>query len=383
MASELVTMARWAMLALTCALAGSLTVGCGERKPHSAREPLQPGRGYAYTAVLMSAHPQYRALARLDMAANQLDEAEMELPLSLMGRRMSPVTLTETLAYGADPARLAQWRQWWEARYTEADELADGELPRDLWAGLEWEREQSRKQVDRRMATADMELSRRLAKVRAGLVRQMQERLNNLELDLTGRESDVLEAAAEERKRIWESIDRQVELARESGDEDLIQLRAQLEAEAAARAAEARREAEETARVRAEQVARAGETLHSEMAGELEALQWHNPAAAELVSEPSEANRRQASAEHTVEQAQATRREALEWQRTQLRAAAARLRMKLKRETEVWAIAVARRNDIQLQLLPGGRAEGRDMTQPIAAELEMVWRGTEGVGEHG
>jgi hypothetical protein len=309
------------------------------------------------------------------MAASQLDQAEMALPLSLMGRTASPVTLTETLAYGADPARLAQWRQWWEARYTDADELADGDLPRDLWAGLEWEREQARKQVAQRMATAEMELSRHLAKVRAGLVRQMQERLNNLELDLTGRESDVLKAAGEERERIWASINHQVELARESGEGDLVRLRAQLEAEAVERASEARREAEETARARAEQVARAGETLHEEMAGELEASQWQSPAAAELVSDPSEANRRLASGADALAQAQATRRDVAETQRMQVRAAGARLRAKLKRETEVWAIAVARRNDVQLQLLPGGRSEGRDMTDAIAAELELVWRG--------
>ncbi len=372
MASEPVIISRWVMLALACAL-----VGCGEREPDSTREPLQPGRGYAYTAVLMSAHPQYQALARLDMAAIQLDQAdEIELPFSLMGRRLPPVTLTETLAYGANPTRLAQWRQWWEERYTEADELADGDLPRDLWAGLEWEREQGRKQVNQRMATAEMGLSRHLAKVRAGLVRQMQERLNNLELDLSGRESDVLKAAGEERARIWESINRQVELERESGEGDLVKLRAQLEAEAAGRVDEARRAAEETARERAEQVARAGETLHSEMAGELEASQWQNPVAAELAADPSEANRRLTSGEDTIGRALATRRDVLERQRMQVRAAAARLRIKLKRETEVWAIAVARRNDVQLQLLPGGRSEGRDMTDAIAAELESVWRGT-------
>ncbi len=359
------------MVGLVCAL----VAGCDKREPNATREPLQPGRGYAYTAVLMSAHPQYRALARLDMAATGLDQAEMQLPLGLMGRRASPVTLTETLAYGADPARLAQWRQWWEDRYTQADELADGDLPRDLWAGLEWERDQARQQVAERMATADMELSRHLAKVRAGLVRQMQERLNNLELDLTGRESDVLKAAAEERERIWASINHQVELAREAGEGDMARLRTQLEAEATQRAGEARREAEETARARAEQVASAGETLHSEMAGELEASQWQIPAAAELTSAPSEANRRLASGEDTIQRALATRSDVVDRQRMQIRAAAARLRTKLKRETEVWAVAVARRNDVQLQLLPGGRSEGSDMTNAIAAELELVWRG--------
>jgi len=347
--------------------------GCGEREAREPRQPIAPGPGYAYTAVLMAAHPLYGALARLELASARLGDDEMGLAGGLMGSEFETVTLTETLAYGPNLDSLLQRQGWWAEQYRRHHGLVE-ELPRDLWARLEWEREDAQRQVERRMREAGAELTRELARLRARLVREQQERLNNLGLDLAGRESDVLRAAEEEQARIWAVIERQVELAREAGERDLSELRRELEDQADARVARAREQAEETARERREQMAMAGEELHDEMGAEMDAVVVADLPAQEMSYDPSPANRQLAAGERSWAEAGAAREEVVDRQRRRLLAAQARLRVALKEDTELWALAVARRHDVQLQLLPGGSRVGNDITSSIAGELSRVWR---------
>ena len=113
--------------------------GCRESEARAPGEVIEPGPGYAYTAVLMTAHPLYETLARLEQASEQLGDDDADLMATLTLGRFQPVTLTETLAYGPDLDSLAQRQEWWGEQYRRRYGIAEG-LPRDLWAGLEWER---------------------------------------------------------------------------------------------------------------------------------------------------------------------------------------------------------------------------------------------------
>jgi len=367
-------MSRALILCSVCAFVGLAAVGCGQRQARVHRIPQTVEPGYAYTAVLMASHPMYPTLTRLELAASALSEDDTSSLAGLMSRRIEPLTLTEMLGPTADPAALAGRQRWWQKRY-EAVAGLESELPKDLWAGLEWEREQAAKQVDEQMAEADATLSRRLARVRASRVRQMQETLNNTGLDLTGREADVLEAAEAERQRIWDAINEQVEAEREAGSAELAQLRVALEAEARARVAEARLAAEVVAAARAEEMGTSGQELRDEMAGEMGPGTGEAPAGASTSSEPTDANDRLALGRLEIEAAEQARREVIVRQGREILAARARLTTKLLRDTETWAVAAARRQGIDLRLLPGGERSGKDVTGSIAAELERGWPG--------
>lgn len=360
---------------MTCAL---LAGGCGQREARVLRTVLKPGPGYAYTAVLMGAHPLYETLARLELASELLGREDSELDPTLLGPPLEPVTLVETLAYGPEQDSLALRQQWWADQYNRQWAIGE-QLPRDLWAGLEWEREDAERQVQARMAVAEAELSRKMARLRARLVREQQERLNNLGLDLSRSESDVQRAAELERDRIWRSIERQIELARRAGEQELAALRADLEAEAAQRVARAQQRAEDIARERREQMASAGDVLHDEMAGEIETDTVSTLPAQSAQVDPSQANRQLAAGAEDWAKSERAWQQSVEQQRRELLRAEARLRNRLKQDTELWAMVVARRHDIDLQLLPGGRAQGRDVTASLAAELAQVWRS----GRHG
>ena len=365
---------RWLVVLVVGCNVALVASGCGRQGTVVDRAPIKPGSGYAYTAVLMATHPLYETLARLEMAAETLGEDQTPTALGLLGPALEPVTLTEAAVYSPDPAALQSWESWWREQYTGSLDRGEG-LPRDLLAGLEWEREQARQQVDQSMLEAEAQLTRRLARLRARLVKEQQERLNNLELDLSSPESAVLEAAQAERQRIWDAIELRLALERERGEGDLAELRRRLEAEAGDRVAAARARAEERVQMRAEQMATAGVELHDEMGGEIGDLSWGTLAPQALSVGAEQANARLGEGEQSREAAEQARSAALQRQRMQLLVAEARLRNRLKSDTEIWATAVARRYDVQLQLIPGGRRDGRDMTGTIAVELRRVWGG--------
>ena len=154
-----------------------------------------------------------------------------------------------------------------------------------------------------------------------------------------------------------------------------MELERRLGEEAATRLGAAKQAGLDATRQRKEEMQRAGEALHGEMA-EAMGGEW----AAEIGSvqsrevDPTQANARLATVEQMRDGAEAARERTICRQLERLARAQARLQRMIKSRTEVRALAVAQRRNLDLELLPGGVHRGRDMTEVIAAELDQLWR---------
>lgn len=360
---------RSARLILAAAFAAACLGSCAPRE-RAVVQPKERAEGYAYTAVLMSKHPLSPALAELELALDQLREDEWEPVLEPIDDRFADLALLESFALADPQERLAQLTQDWRRGYETAQVRPEG-TEADLRARIDWERRQARRRVQERMRQARAMEARQLAKLRASLVRKYEERLTNLGIQIEMGEN--AEAAEAERQDVWDTIEARVQQQGKVAEQTLAELERQLETEAEQRIAEAEARAEETMLARAGEMQQAGEQMYGRMADQM-SLDWPQPPAdVQVTIAPGEANERLAEAEVSREQAMAARRDAAARQRERLLRAINSLRRQIKRSTEAAAKVVAYRDGIDLQLLPGGTARGRNMTQSIGERLEAFW----------
>lgn len=362
-------------MAAVAVCAMTLLCGCGqEPTPREVLLPSEPLEGYAYTAVLVTRHPLWGALERLEEALEELADDEWEPVLKPRDRRFERVAFLESYALADPEERFAALRSAWRARYPAVQYDRD-RLSADLLARIAWEQDRAERMVARRIAVAQATESRRLARLRTRLVQSQQERLTNLGIDTQIRDSERATAAERERQRVWEVIEAEVEAERRAGQEMLAQLEAELREEAEARLREARERADVVAAGRQTRMDRAGADLYAEM---IEAAQrpWPDTGrgSASATAEADEANLRLDLSDASREQAEEARREKAELQRERLLQALGRLRAQLKSGTENAATVVAYRRGINLHLLPGGPARGENYTGLISEELEEFWR---------
>lgn len=356
-----------------CAVVACTVAGCAKRGRAPAPRPQEPPVGYAYTAVLMGHHPLQPALEDLERAVEMMGGERWPSVPGMLGSKFETVAFPGPYGRPSGLGQMAELRSRWLERHAEVG-LVEGEFSEDLAARLEWEREQARQRVEEALSRARAGETRRLAQLQARLVREQQERLNNLPLDLSASEAEVARRAEAERKRIWAAIHAQVAAEKEASGARLAELEERLQGEAEDRVSAAEQAARDTVRQRAEEMARAGEALRAEMADEMGQAWAHEGGGAEdVAAEPTEANLRLSAAERMREEAEAAGREAAWRQQERLARAQARLRRQLKRSTEIAALAVAQRRNLRLELLPGGARRGSDMTELIAAELDELW----------
>ncbi|MGC9317964.1 MAG: hypothetical protein ACP5KN_08015 [Armatimonadota bacterium] len=353
--------------------AGCVGAGCG---PRTAREMPRPGErreGYAYTAMLMARHPLYDALGELETALEELGDGDWRPVLEPIDARFEQMALMESMAFADPSERLVDLSRQWRESYP-AVAIDPEKLAADLQTRIDWEREQAHRHVAERMAEAEAAQSRRIAQLRARLVRQQQERLINLGITVNSADPEVAKQAERERERVWDTIEAQVGIQRQSGEEALAELREQLQAEAQRRVDAAVERARATMAGREAEMRAAGSELHAEMGDEM-FRPWQGPAQTEVMvqSDPSAANAGLDAAEMSRAQAKQAREEAAQVQRRRLFSAIGRLRSQIKSGTERAARVVAYRQGIDLQLLPGGSARGEDMTGIISQHLEAFW----------
>lgn len=351
--------------------------GCGhEPVERTGTVPDEIVDGYAYTAVLVSRHPLWGALRDLEAALVELDADEWEPVLPPIDDRFVEIAFIESYALGDAGPRMAALRGGWRDAYPPLLLPTEG-LGQDLRARIDWEQRQADQMIARQMAQARSAESRRLAQLRVRLVEQYQERLTNLSIQATIREGEAAERARAQRDQVWEIIEAEVEATREACEERLGELEARLRRQAAARVEEARVRAKAVAEDRAVQMRGAGAGLYEEMIGRME-RPWPQPegdeaiASAQMQAEP--ANRRLEQIDLSREAAEAARREKAGEQRERMAASLGRLRSTVAAGTETAAKVVAYRNGIRLETLPGGRPQGRDVTDLIAGELEDFWK---------
>jgi hypothetical protein len=329
--------------------------------------------GYAYTAVLMRHHPLHAALEDLDWAIETMGGELGRSAPAMVGGRFETVAFPAPYGRPSGLGQMEELRSRWREQQAELGGVV-GDFSQDLAARLAWERQQARQQVEEALSRARAGETRRLAQLQARLVREQQERLNNLELDLSVSEAEVARRAEAERQRIWAAIHAQVAAEKQASSGRLAELEQRLQRAAEDRISAAQEAAQETVRQRAAEMALAGEALRAEMADEME-QPWAAEAGRfeEVVAEPTEANLRLSAAESMRQEAEAAGRQGAWRQQERLARAQGRLRRQLKHSTEIAALAVAQRRHLLLELLPGGARRGSDMTELIAAELDELW----------
>jgi hypothetical protein len=304
-----------------------------------------------------------------------LGDEQWDAALPPIDDRFVDIVFIESYVLSDQEPMMAILRDDWRTRYPPLRLPADG-LGEDLEARIGWEARQAERMVERRMARARSAESRRLAQLRAGLVEKQQERLTNLSIQAAIRQDEAAEAAEAERERVWQTIEAELEATREACERQLAELEARLREEAGDRVADARARAYVVSGEREETMRAAGAGLYEDMIAQMQEP-WPQPSAGEMsVSaefEAEPANERLDKIDLSREAAEDARREKVELQHERMSETLARMRAKVRTGTESAAKVVAYRNGIRLQTLPGGRREGRDVTETIADELEDFW----------
>lgn len=347
-------------------------VGCGRSERPTWRAPTLRA-GYAYTAALMAQHPLYAALADLEAAVADLGDGEWSPVLPPLDTRFASVLMAQSLGVDGPRARITGLQEDWRAAYP-ALQLPGDALTRDLQARIAWERRQADSEVAARMARAEAEEGRRLAQLRAALVRQYQERLTNLRIDAALGDAAATERALAERERVGQAIEAELAAEQAAGRELLAELESRLRDEATERITAIQRRAETVESGRRGTMQAAGGALYAEMAAAMLAP-WGDAAVdeAQIRVESDAANRRLEGAEGSRQAAEAARGEVAEQQRLSLLRALGQLRRQLKSETEIAARVVAHREGIELRLVPGRTPEGQDVTSNLAGQLKDFW----------
>jgi len=351
-----------------------------ERSSEPAQREIKPPAaemvdGYAYTAMLVSRHPLWSSLRGLEQALEELDGNEWDPALPPVDDRFEDIAFIESYALGDPEPQMTRLRGEWRASYPPLLLPSDG-LAADLQARVAWEAEQAEQMVQRRMARARSDESRRLAKLSASLVEKYQERLTNLSIQAEIRQDEAADAAVAERERVRQVIEDEIEATRQACEKQLAELEAQLREDAARRVEQARERAQEISAERQSTMQDAGAALYDQMIAQLQ-QPWPQPSAdagavsAEIEADP--ANARIGEIETSREAAEAARQQKIAEQRERLRAALGRMRAKIAQSTETAAKVVAYRNGIRLQTLPGDRRQGKDVTRMVADELEDFW----------
>ncbi|MBD3292102.1 MAG: hypothetical protein GF393_04200 [Armatimonadia bacterium] len=361
-----------AALGLLCAL-----TGCGEEPAGRAvAPPAEMVDGYAYTAMLMSRHPLWGALRDLEAALSDLDDGEWDPVLTPIDDRFEDIAFLESYALSDPEPRMAILRRDWRSDYPPLLLPTEG-LGEDLAARIEWEREQADRAVERRLAEARSAQSRQLAQLRARLVEKYQERLTNLSIEATIRDDEAARSAArKKREQVLQVIEAEIEATREACEQQIAELEAELRSRADQRVEQVRDRAGVVSGEREATMRAAGADLYDEMIEQMR-QPWPQPDAtstsAEAEIEGAAANARLDEIGATRQAAEAARSVKVAQQREDLRAALGRLRASIRAGTETAAEVVAYRNGIRLETLPGGRRQGRDVTDVIADELEKFW----------
>ncbi|MGD9497208.1 MAG: hypothetical protein AB7Y46_12995 [Armatimonadota bacterium] len=360
-----------AALVVTGALAG-----CGAKRPASEWRPHEPREAYAYTAVLMARHPLYRALGHLEAALDDLGEEEWEPVLEPIDERFEQMAFLESSALGDPAEHLRVLDRQWQARYPDLA-LEPGALGRDLRARVDWEQRRARSVVSAHLARERAAESRRIAQMRAELVRQYQERITNLRIRAELGDQARAQRARSELEQVWAVIDAQVAAEEAAGQELLAQLEAELESEARGRIEAVRGRADELTASRRAEMSSAGGELYAQMLAEMAAPWPAAPEGGEVAVQAEAPNARLIEAEGLREQAGGARDEAMREQRVRLLRAIGALRARLKSGTETAARVVAYRDGIRLRLVPGEPAGGENLTGSMAERLEAFWRQAE------
>lgn len=240
--------------------------GCGLQEGPAAFRRVQPRVGYVFVAQLMSEHPLYGQLQRLEQEAAALRRLGSS-PLTVPPPQ-APLAELVLPALDGPPMPLPDFaprRTDWELGPSLLPPPATTYLAPDLLAELDWTRRRLDRETQQLLAEArsreELELSRR----RAQAIRDRQEQYNNAALDLELNDDEAQAAAAERRLALQEEVELLMAAERVAAEERLRQFRQRQEQSAAEELQAVQREVWSRQQDRSQVSVRSGSEIRSGM----------------------------------------------------------------------------------------------------------------------
>ena len=355
--------------------------GCGCNLPRLPEGPsagpyqaFELHGGYAYLAELMTAHPLYPELRRLDETLERMRRSsapeEIAFPSPRGGDAFLSVPSAPAFPRGLWDYRLATWRESAPPLIPPDTSL----LSDDLQVILNWRGREADEKLAADMGVLEQEESRTLAQLRIAAVRRRHEELANLGLANPEQDDAVALAAADEAARkIWLQIDAEIAAAKTQGDQRLATVRTQKRQAALAALADYERTLQQTMTQRSKVSVSAGREERAEVETALATMKpeaTRTQSAERLVASTGAVTLKAAAT------AQATRTAYLKVRDRQIHDIAdqkADLTRQILDATDAAARAAAFEQGVELRLLPGDEPVGGNVTESVRGALKQRW----------
>lgn len=353
------------------ALIGAFGSGCGRRTGPAAAPLPAPRTGFVYVAQLMSEHPLYPQLRRLDEEIASLRRSAVSPGITAPDLRLPDLVLGAPEAPAFPLPEFAQRRSDWEQGPSLIELPASTPLAPDIAAELAWSRSQLRAKMQQQLDEVRSDEDSRLSELRAQAIRERQEQFNNAELDLNVADKDAAAAADATRKRLWQEVEDYVTRERTAAEQRLAQFQKRLEADLDRDLAKSEQELWDRQKERTETITKSGSKTRTEMSKTVTApslppavgpLVWRPPANQALpdwprpVTEGREAVRRS-------QQAAVLLRER------------GRIAAQVEQATRVDLLGLAALEGIRLVFPPMQEATGPNLTEKLRPALRGLYAG--------
>lgn len=347
--------------------------GCGRKSaPAVSFSGRSPRLAHVYTARLMNEHPLYEQYRRLEQEIAALRRPCVVPTLSPLFLDMGELVIS-----GPEPPQfpLAQFdedRREWELTLLPPPTPPPSDLAPDLAARLRWAEARARERTQEQLAQIRSQQDSIVAEVRAAAVRERQEALNNVGLDLTIKEADLPEANQRERRRLWAEIEAEVSASRASANEKIEAARQRLTQEQDRAIAQSEAELRALMRKRSEISLKSGSETKSRMSNAITPPQ--PPSMQQQVTWSPQASVASAAAlQPSVPALRDADRRLRLAQAARLAAQRARLGSEILEAVAVASQRLAGLQGMTLQFPPGEQAAGRDVTEQIRPQLRQMY----------
>lgn len=334
-------------------------------------QDTQPGSGFdghVYLAQLVTKHPLYPDLVRLERAiqALQAPEPQMVLDTFSVRTRIGGEYIAGPVIARWPMDRLSQMRDRVALGLTDLPEPAISALPDDLASELQWRRTQVQRAGRLELLRAQAESSRQLAEASTRLYRENQERLTSL--------GEKLEGPGESPDEVRAELEARLDEMREEHRGRLARLERSIAERTQATISQAERSAWRRTGARLRRPSGGiSESLRQGMVDTLRGFEfpdWLGDVSLTIPGAGSPEGQQVVGDTGAVDAAR---------QETRKRFAAELVRRRsviegsLHAATRMAVVRISRKHGVRLQLSPIGEAVGPDMTEEIGKSLSELW----------
>ncbi|NPV48869.1 MAG: hypothetical protein HPY69_18160 [Armatimonadetes bacterium] len=258
---------RWGLGLVGCLVLG----GCGLEEGPAAPGRVRPRVGYVFVAQLMSEHPLYGQLQRLEQEAMALRRpGSAPVTATPSWSPLAPLVFAALDGPSLPLQQFAQRRTDWDLGPSLLPPPATSYLAPDLLAELNWTRRRLNRETQQLLAESRSREELALSRQRAQAIRDRQEQYNNAALDLGLSDDEAQAAAAERRLALQEEVELLMAAERVAAEERLRQFRQRQEQRAAEELQGAQREVWARQQERSQVSVRSGSEIRSGMSKAME-----------------------------------------------------------------------------------------------------------------